>query len=49
MDDEAKVNTTWSEEVLPQIKENEKNRKLFELLDALELNKVVIFIKSIKG
>ena len=49
MDDEAKANTIWSAEVLPQIKESEMNRKLFEPLDALELNQVVIFVKSIKG
>merc|ERR1711913_101773 len=31
-----------------KIKENEKNRKLFELLDAHEFNQVVIFVKSIQ-
>merc|ERR1711915_486077 len=30
------------------IQEKEKNRKLFELLDALEFNQVVIFVKSVQ-
>ena len=28
--------------------ESEKNRKLFDLLDALEFNQVVIFVKSVQ-
>uniref|UniRef100_A0A452UIP1 Spliceosome RNA helicase DDX39B n=1 Tax=Ursus maritimus TaxID=29073 RepID=A0A452UIP1_URSMA len=37
---------------LPQyyvkLKDNEKNRKLFDLLDVLEFNQVVIFVKSVQ-
>lgn len=29
------------------IQENEKNRKLVDLLDALEFNQVVIFVRSV--
>jgi len=31
-----------------KLKENEKNKKLFDLLDALEFNQVVIFVKSVQ-
>merc|ERR1712003_599736 len=31
-----------------KLKDNEKNRKLFDLLDALEFNQVVIFVKSVQ-
>jgi len=31
-----------------ELQENEKNRKLVDLLDALEFNQVVIFVKSVK-
>jgi len=31
-----------------QLQENEKNRKLVDLLDALEFNQVVIFVRSVK-
>lgn len=30
-----------------EIQENAKNRKLIDLLDALEFNQVVIFVKSV--
>ncbi|XP_019643569.1 PREDICTED: spliceosome RNA helicase DDX39B [Branchiostoma belcheri] len=31
-----------------KLKDNEKNRKLFDLLDVLEFNQVVIFVKSVQ-
>ncbi|THD23118.1 Spliceosome rna helicase bat1 [Fasciola hepatica] len=31
-----------------KVKENEKNRKLFELLDELQFNQVIIFVKSVQ-
>lgn len=31
-----------------KLAENEKNRKLNELLDALEFNQVVVFVKSVQ-
>jgi ATP-dependent RNA helicase UAP56/SUB2 len=30
-----------------KLRENEKNRKLIDLLDTLEFNQVVIFVKSV--
>jgi len=47
VDDEAKLTLHGLQQHYVKIKENEKNRKLFELLDALEFNQVVIFVKSI--
>jgi len=48
VDDEAKLTLHGLQQHYCKIKENEKNRKLFELLDALEFNQVVIFVKSIQ-
>jgi len=48
IDDEAKLTLHGLQQHYLKIKENEKNRKLFELLDALEFNQVVIFVKSIQ-
>lgn len=48
VDDEAKLTLHGLQQHYVKIKENEKNRKLFELLDALEFNQVVIFVKSIQ-
>lgn len=48
VDDEAKLTLHGLQQHFVKIKENEKNRKLFELLDALEFNQVVIFVKSIQ-
>merc|ERR1712113_825546 len=48
IDDEAKLTLHGLQQHYVKIKENEKNRKLFELLDALEFNQVVIFVKSIQ-
>jgi len=48
IDDETKLTLHGLQQHYVKIKENEKNRKLFELLDALEFNQVVIFVKSIQ-
>jgi len=48
IDDEAKLTLHGLQQHYVKIKENEKNRKLFELLDALEFNQVVIFVKSVQ-
>merc|ERR1711970_664059 len=45
IDDEAKLTLHGLQQHYLKIKENEKNRKLFELLDALEFNQVVIFFQ----
>ena len=42
IDDEAKLTLHGLQQHYVKIKENEKNRKLFELLDALEFNQVNI-------
>jgi len=48
IDDESKLTLNGLQQHFLKIKENEKNRKLFELLDALEFNQVVIFVKSVQ-
>merc|ERR1711915_278537 len=48
VDDETKLTLHGLQQHYVKIKENEKNRKLFELLDALEFNQVVIFVKSVQ-
>ncbi|XP_045119346.1 ATP-dependent RNA helicase WM6 isoform X3 [Portunus trituberculatus] len=48
VDDEAKLTLHGLQQHYVKIKENEKNKKLFELLDALEFNQVVIFVKSVQ-
>merc|ERR1711962_1498632 len=48
IDDESKLTLHGLQQHYSKIKENEKNRKLFELLDALEFNRVVIFVKSVQ-
>lgn len=47
VDDEAKLTLHGLQQHYCKVKENEKNRKLFELLDALEFNQVVIFVKAV--
>lgn len=44
VDDEAKLTLHGLQQHYVKIKENEKNRKLFELLDALEFNQVSLFL-----
>ncbi|GAB6023394.1 ATP-dependent RNA helicase WM6 [Chamberlinius hualienensis] len=47
VDDEAKLTLHGLRQHYVKLKDNEKNRKLFELLDVLEFNQVVIFVKSV--
>lgn len=47
VDDEAKLTLHGLQQYYVRLKENEKNRKLLDLLDALEFNQVVIFVKSV--
>jgi len=47
IDDESKLTLHGLQQHYVQLKENEKNRKLTDLLDALEFNQVVIFVKSV--
>jgi len=48
VDNEAKLTLHGLQQHYVKIQEKEKNRKLFELLDALEFNQVVIFVKSVQ-
>lgn len=44
VDDEAKLTLHGLQQHYVKLKENEKNKKLFELLDVLEFNQVFFFI-----
>lgn len=44
VDDEAKLTLHGLQQHYVKLKENEKNKKLFELLDILEFNQVCISI-----
>ncbi|CAB3222248.1 unnamed protein product [Arctia plantaginis] len=48
VDDEAKLTLHGLQQHYVKLKENEKNKKLFELLDVLEFNQVVIFVKTVQ-
>ncbi|CAK9290890.1 unnamed protein product [Gordionus sp. m RMFG-2023] len=48
VDDDSKLTLHGLRQHYVKLKDNEKNRKLFELLDLLEFNQVVIFVKSIQ-
>jgi len=48
VDNEAKLTLHGLQQHYVKIQEKEKNRKLFELLDALEFNQVVIFVRSVQ-
>jgi len=48
IDDEAKLTLHGLQQHYLKLKDSEKNRKLFELLDVLEFNQVVIFVKSVQ-
>ncbi|XP_001606735.1 ATP-dependent RNA helicase WM6-like [Nasonia vitripennis] len=48
VDDEAKLTLHGLQQHYLKLKEKEKNKKLFELLDELEFNQVVIFVKSVQ-
>eukprot|EP00052_Salpingoeca_macrocollata_P016493 m.132619 g.132619 ORF g.132619 m.132619 type:complete len:182 (-) comp20071_c1_seq1:53-598(-) len=47
VDDEAKLTLHGLKQHYVKLKDNEKNRKLFELLDLLQFNQVVIFVSSV--
>ncbi|MCJ1356542.1 MAG: Suppressor of the cold-sensitive snRNP biogenesis mutant brr1-1 [Icmadophila ericetorum] len=46
VDDEAKLTLHGLQQFYIKLKEGEKNRKLNDLLDTLEFNQVIIFVKS---
>jgi ATP-dependent RNA helicase UAP56/SUB2 len=46
VDDETKLTLHGLQQYYIKLNENEKNRKLNELLDELEFNQVIIFVKS---
>merc|ERR1711931_170313 len=48
VDDEKKLTLHGLQQHYVKLRDNEKNRKLFELLDALEFNQVIIFVKSVQ-
>merc|ERR1740128_698044 len=48
IDDESKLTLHGLQQHYVKLKDNEKNRKLFELLDVLEFTQVVIFVKSVQ-
>merc|ERR1712137_1536801 len=47
VDDESKLTLHGLRQHYVKLKDNEKNRKLFELLDVLEFNQVIIFVKTV--
>jgi superfamily II DNA/RNA helicase len=47
VDNEAKLTLHGLKQYYEKLEEEQKNRKLFDLLDAFEFNQVVIFVKSI--
>merc|ERR1711934_1273385 len=48
VDDDTKLTLHGLRQHFCNLKEQEKNRKLFDLLDVLEFNQVVIFVKSVQ-
>lgn len=48
VDDEAKLTLHGLQQHYVKLKENEKNKKLFDLLDALEFNQVKPFLTHAK-
>ena len=48
VDDGTKLTLHGLYQYYVKLKDNEKNRKLFDLLDALEFNQVVIFVRSVQ-
>jgi len=47
IDDETKLTLHGLQQYYVRLAENEKNRRLIDLLDALQFNQVVIFVKSV--
>jgi len=48
VDDEKKLTLRGLQQYYVKLQENEKNRKLTDLLDALEFNQVVIFVNGVR-
>merc|ERR1711981_351700 len=48
IDDDSKLTLHGLQQHYVKLSENEKNRKMNELLDALEFNQVVVFVKSVQ-
>jgi superfamily II DNA/RNA helicase len=48
VDDEAKLTLHGLQQYYVQLRDSEKNRKLLDLLDVLEFNQVVIFVKNVQ-
>ncbi|XP_020502271.2 DEAD (Asp-Glu-Ala-Asp) box polypeptide 39B isoform X1 [Labrus bergylta] len=46
--DETKLNLYGLQQYYVKLKDNEKNRKLFDLLDTLKFNQAVVFVKSVQ-
>jgi ATP-dependent RNA helicase UAP56/SUB2 len=46
VDDETKLTLHGLQQYAIKLEESEKNRKLNDLLDSLEFNQVIIFVKS---
>lgn len=49
VDDEAKLTLHGLQQHYVKLKENEKNKKLFELLDVLEFNQVISYVPLISS
>lgn len=47
INDESKLTLHGLLQYYVHLQENEKNRKLIDLLDALQFNQVIIFVKSV--
>ena len=47
MDDDSKLTLHGLQQHYVKLKDNEKNRKLFELLDVLEFNQVITLLSSL--
>ncbi|KAL6086368.1 hypothetical protein STEG23_035046 [Scotinomys teguina] len=48
VDDETKLTLHYLQQYYVQLRDTEKNRKLFHLLDVLDFNQVVIFVRSVQ-
>ncbi|XP_015377833.1 PREDICTED: ATP-dependent RNA helicase WM6 [Diuraphis noxia] len=48
VDDDAKLSLHGLQQYYVKLTEKEKNKKLFDLLDELEFNQVIIFVKSVQ-
>lgn len=48
VDDDTKLSLHGLHQYFIRLQENEKNRKLNDLLDALEFNQVVIFVSKVQ-